>query len=73
MSPFRVAFAVIVVFAAYAAVAATSIAQGRRCVGRGGRIAAPSSRIVTFVPALVESIQQLWNIMPLSVIASVLG
>lgn len=73
MSPFRVAFAVIVVFAAYAAVAATSIAQGRWRMGRGGRIAAPSSRIVTFVPALVESIQQLWNIMPLSVIAYVLG
>ena len=40
---------------------------------REGRIAAPHSRIVTFVPVWMWDIQQLWNIASLNVIAYVLG
>ena len=42
-------------------------------MGREGRIAAPHSRIVTFIRVLMGTIQQLWNIAPPSVIAYVLG
>ena len=74
MSPFRAVHVAFIAFrAAYAKSTATSIAQGRHCVWREGRIAAPHSRIVTFVPVLVETIQQLWNIASLNVIAYVLG
>ena len=43
-------------------------------MGQEGRIAAPHSRIVTFVPVWMGGgILQLWNIATLSVIAYVLG
>lgn len=42
-------------------------------MGREGRIAAPHSRIVIFVPVWMGGILQLWNIATLSVIAYVLG
>ena len=42
-------------------------------MGREGRIAVPHSRIVTFIPVLMGTIQQLWNIASLCVIAYVLG